>query len=43
MNKPFMFTGLGLVLITAWGFVSSINWAAVGGCVAGYTLMDFLF
>lgn len=43
MTKPFIFTGLGLFLITAWSFVSQIHWGSVVGCVAGYSLIDMLF
>ena len=43
MSKPFIFTGLGVSLLIAWNFISTINFGAVAGCVAGYTLVDFLF
>jgi hypothetical protein len=43
VTKPFMFTGLGLFLITAWTFISQINFGAVMGCVAGYSIVDMLF
>jgi len=43
MSKPFMFTGLGVSLIAIWSFASSINWGAMAGCVAGYSLIDMLF
>jgi len=42
MTKPFVFTGLGLFLITAWSFVSQINWAGVSGCVVGYQAGNWL-
>jgi len=42
MSKPFIFTGVGLFLITAWTFLSQINLVALGGCMAGYTAIDWL-
>jgi len=42
MSKPFIFTGLGLFLMTAWTFLSQVNLVALGGCVAGYTAIDWL-
>ena len=42
MSKPFVFTGIGLALMTVWTFLSQVNLVALGGCMAGYTAIDWL-
>jgi hypothetical protein len=43
MTKPFIFTGIGLFLLTAWQVISEIHWGGVAACVAGYSLVETIF